>query len=247
MRLKLSPGKRRSLDILMKWKVREGLKRLRVFPRLLDALEWGNVEKLVHSHGQPQRIRYLDHIYKTWDMITLGEARVRRAADVPTVQHLQMLAPSASRADRSTIRDLMQSGKLVRAVRDSGRRARIEEPVLQIQALIPSVKSFPQKHDLQIASHIIRSHLITTLRKGEAISQAIEALWSPPDNCLVEHAEDQFLRAPRPSSPDLSYMMVVIAALRRFPRLCDGDYMGPRCEPGERHTLASRDEIVEML
>lgn len=184
-----------------------------MFPGLLDTLELGNVEKLVHSH-QPQ-------------------------IKVPTVQRLQMLAPSASRADRSTIRDLMQSGKLVGAVRHSGRRVRNEERILQIQALILSVKSFHENMKyLQIANYIIRCHLITTLRKGEVILQALEVLWSPPDDCLVEHAEGQFSRVPRPRTRISSFVMVVIAVLRRFPHLCDGDYMGPRCKPGERHTPA---------
>ncbi|KAK4148546.1 hypothetical protein C8A00DRAFT_19640 [Chaetomidium leptoderma] len=245
-RSKLTLGQQKRLDILMKWKpVKERLMSLRAFPGLLDALKLGNVERMVHSRGLPQIIRNLDHIYNTWDMITLGESRVRRAADVPTVQHLQMLAPSASRADRSTIRDLMQSGELFHTVRDPGLRARIEQRILQTKVLIPSVRSFHENMKyLQIVNHIMESYLITTLRRGEAISEALDALWSQPEDCLIEYTEGQFTRAPRPPSLDLSFMTVVVAALRGFPRLCDGDYRGPRCEVGERHTAASKDEIA---
>ncbi|KAK3937194.1 hypothetical protein QBC46DRAFT_411395 [Diplogelasinospora grovesii] len=187
------PGRARSwrskLSHQANGKVKERLKKLRAFPGLLNALELGNVERMVHSRGLPQIIRNLDHIYKTWDTITLGEARVRRAADVPTVQYLQMLAT--------------------------------------------------------FGNHIIRSHLITTLRKGEAISQAMEALWSPPDDCLVEQCRGPIFEGSSASKPgSLVHDGSHCAALRGFPRLCDGDYMGPRCEPGERHTPASRDEIA---
>ncbi len=61
---------------------------------------------------------------------------------------------------------------------------------------------------------------------------------------MIEYTEGQFTRAARPPSLDLSFITVVVAALQGFPRLCDGDYMGPYCEAGERHTAASKDEIA---
>ncbi len=71
----------------------------------------------------------------------------------------------------------MQSGELFRTVRDPGLRARIEQRILQIKVLIPSVKSFHKNMKyLQIVNHVIESHLITTRRRDEAISEAISAL-----------------------------------------------------------------------
>lgn len=245
-RKKLPENKQKSLGILLKLTpVKERLSRLRVFHGLLDALKLGNVEKMVNSHGLPQICRNLDRIYEVWNNITLGEPRVQRAASVATVQRLQMLAPSASHSDRHKIQELMQTGQVFPTLRDLDLRARIQQRILQIEGLIPSVESFHQNMKyLNIVNHVIRSNLITTIGKGEAVSEAMSSLWTRPDACLVEYAQGQFLRPTRPPSQDLSYLILVAAALRDFPRLCNGDYMGPRCEVGGNRTPAVRDQAA---
>ena len=243
---KLSPAKEKRLNTLMRCKpLKKRLKRLRVFPGLLDALELGNSDRVGHSLSLPQISRHLDHIYDVWDRITLGLPRVRRAADVPTVRRLQMLAPSASSVDRSTIQEMMHSGELFSSLKDIGLRAEVERRILQLDVLIPSVKSLHENTKyLYIVDYIMKTHLISALRKGESISKALNSLWSEPDDCLVEYAEGKFWKAARRPSRELSYMTMVTAALRNFPRLCDGDYMGPRCEAGENHTRATQDPVV---
>ncbi|KAK4148568.1 hypothetical protein C8A00DRAFT_19619, partial [Chaetomidium leptoderma] len=243
---KLSSAKQRRLNSLMKCKpVKAGLKRLRAFPGLLDALELGNGDRVGRSLSLPQIIRNLDHIYQIWDQITLGLPRVRRSADVLTVRRLQMLAPSASSVDRSTVKQLMRSGEIFRSLREPSLRAEIEQCILRLDVLIPSVKSLHENTKyLYIADYILKTHLVPALGKGESISEALHSLWSEPDHCLVEYAEGKFWKAARRPSRELSYMTMVTAALRDFPRLCDGDYMGPRCQSGDSHTRATKDPIV---
>lgn len=243
---KLSPAKQKRLKTLMRCKpLKRRLEKLRVFPGLLDALELGNGDRVGHSLSQPQISRNLDHIYDVWDRITLGLPRVRRAADVPTVRRLQMLAPSASSVDRSTIQEMMRSGELFSSLKDQGLRAEIEQRILQLDVLIPSVKSLHENTKyLYIADYVIKTHLVPSLRNGESLSKALNSLWSEPDECFVEYAEGKFWKAARRPSRELSYMTMVTAALRNFPRLCDGDYMGPRCEAGESHTRATEDPAV---
>ncbi|KAK3901966.1 hypothetical protein C8A05DRAFT_15916, partial [Staphylotrichum tortipilum] len=240
---KLSSSKRKKLKTLMRCKpLKRRLKRLRVFPGLLDALELGNGDKVGHSLSLPQVIRYLDHIYDVWNHITLGLPRVQRAADAPTVRRLQMLAPSASSVDRSTIQTMMRSGELFSSLKDAGLRAEVGQRVLQLDVLIPSVKSLHENTKyLYIADYIMKTHLVHPLQRREPMSKALDSLWSEPDECLVEYAEGKFRRAARRPSRELSYMTVVAAALRNFPHLCDGDYMGPRCEQGESRTRATQD------
>ena len=245
-RNKLSRGEQRRLDILMRLEpVKERLKKLRVFHGILDALELGNVERMIRSHGLPQICRNLDRIYDVWNDITLGEPRVRRAVDVPSVQRLQMLAPSTSRVDRATVQELMRSRQAFHTLVDPVLRAQTEDRILRIEGLIPSLKSFHENMKyLHIVNHVMRSNLVTTLRRGESISKAMSDIWLPPDDCLVEYRDGQFLRVDRPPSQDLSFMIVLAAALRGFPHLCDGEYMGPRCEAGESHTRAFRDPMA---
>ena len=90
----------------------------------------------------------------------------------------------------------------------------------------------------------MKTHLVWALRKGEPISKALNSSWSEPDECFVEYAEGKFWKAARRPSRELSYMTMVTAVLRNFPRLCDGDYMGPQCEVGESHTRATKDPVV---
>ncbi|KAH6614550.1 hypothetical protein B0J18DRAFT_404026, partial [Chaetomium sp. MPI-SDFR-AT-0129] len=166
---KLSPAKQKRLHRLLRCKpLKSRLGRLRVFPGLLDALELGNGDRVGHSLSLPQISRHLDHIYDVWNQITLKLPRVRRAADVPTVRRLQMLAPSASSVDRRAIQEMMRCGEVFSSLKDPNLRAEVEQSILQLDVLIPSVKSLHENTKyLYIAERIMKTHLVSALRKGD--------------------------------------------------------------------------------
>ncbi|KAH6641110.1 hypothetical protein F5144DRAFT_641832, partial [Chaetomium tenue] len=157
--MKLSPAKQKGLNVLIRCKpIKYRLSRLRAFPGLLDALELGNGDRVVRRLSLPETIRYLDHIYTVWDKITLGRPRVQRAVDALTVRRLQMLGPSASSRDRGVIQDLMQSRGIFPKLKDARSRTEIEQCILRLDVLIPSMKSFHENSKyLHIANSIMNA------------------------------------------------------------------------------------------
>ncbi|KFA66445.1 hypothetical protein S40285_08975 [Stachybotrys chlorohalonatus IBT 40285] len=239
--LRLTPYKRRAYRRLFKSKLLERLNRLLIFPGLLEGLELGNIERNLLTHAIEEMNYYLDHIYKVWDKITLGNPDIQQAADTETVRLLELRAPSASTVDRQFVKDQMESGVLFKNISGPDLRTEIQSRILSVTSVIPSLKTFHKNMKyLGLAASIIKTHIIGQLRANETIYRAMSALWrrNRPDLCFLEFEEDCFMEIPRPRTPKLAYQQIFIAALRLF---CPLSQAAPRCERGERRVTANCD------
>ncbi|EFY90693.1 hypothetical protein MAC_03273 [Metarhizium acridum CQMa 102] len=198
--------------------IAEILYELTSYPGLKNGLKLGNIESHLATHCDEEMCHYLRHVKEVWRKITLNNPEVQQATDDETVRALERLAPSASRNDSRTIRELMLSRKLFSTIFSRILRDEIEEQLLQIGVVIPSIETF---HDnmgyLSIGMSILRENIVGDKIRG-TMAQAMQNIWQPREN-LIEHAEGQYYLLPRQPSFFLAYHVLFISAIRNFPRL----------------------------
>src|SRR5437764_4164907 len=98
--IRLTNCKRVSISQMLKDKeLVKAFDMLLVFPGLWKGLELGNIQKHQALHCDEEILHYLEHIYNTWNEITLGNPIIQQAVDIQTVQSLQSRAPSVSVID----------------------------------------------------------------------------------------------------------------------------------------------------
>lgn len=194
---------------------------LRDFPGLWAGLELGNIERHLSLRSSEQMRHYIQRIILTrWRRYTFDDPQVREAVDEVTVEEVAQRSP-ACREDRAHIRRLMASGVLLANVRDPERRQRFERELLKEQMFIPSIKALHENSKyLSIAICIIKRHLLSGLGDESAFG-GMQALWQNPPHCVLEFDEGDFKELPCPASPYVSYMGVVVTALRYFPWLSE--------------------------
>ncbi|KAK8863158.1 hypothetical protein PGQ11_009393 [Apiospora arundinis] len=216
------------------------------FPGLRGGLELGNIEKHLASRGREAMERYLKRTFKVWEKITLEEEDIGLATDTQTVENVQLLAPSASRKDRELIRKLMRSRVLYPLIHDIDRRKRIESAILELDVIIPSIKTFHENMKyFSIGSEILKSKILTRFKKGQSLYEAMRQIWHRPNKCHIEYKEEDFREVPL--NPDFSwaYQEIFISAMRYSPWLSDHP---PRREKGSSTSLAgSKDYYLLKL
>lgn len=216
------------------------------FPGLRGGLELGNIEKHLASRGREAMERYLKRTFKVWEKITLEEEDIGLATDTQTVEHVQLLAPSASRKDRELIRKLMRSRVLYPLIHDIDRRKRIESAILDLGVIIPSIKTFHENMKyFSIGSEILKSTMLTKLKRGQSLYEAMHQIWRCPNKCYIEFKEEDFREVPFNPDFSWSYQEVFISAMRYSPWLSDHP---PRREKGSSTSLAgSKDYYLLKL
>ncbi|KAK7967622.1 uncharacterized protein PG986_001899 [Apiospora aurea] len=216
------------------------------FPGLRGGLELGNIEKHLASRGREAMERYLKRTFEVWEKITLEEEDIGLATDTQTVENVQLLAPSASRKDRELITKLMRSRVLYPLIHDIDRRRRIESAILDLDVIIPSIKTFHENMKyFSIGSEILKSTILTRLKKGQSLYEAMHQIWHRPNKCYIEYKEEDFREAQL--NPDFSwaYQEIFISAMRYSPWLSDHP---PRREKGSSTSLAgSKDYYLLKL
>lgn len=239
-RLKLSKCKQKILRAVQRdGRLLEKLNQLHPFHGLWDSFQLGNMERHMAIHATDEVLHYLQHIYETWDLITLGEPTIQCATDIQTVSKLELLVPAASKADAAVVQELVASGALFPSISEPATRSRIERKILQISVLIPSLKTFHQNMKLlSIGARILREYVIDDLKIG-SVRNAMAGCWQPPKRLLVEERENTFRQLDLEPTADLAYRQVFMAALRNFPRLST---TSPRCERGQRACQAMVDD-----
>ncbi|KAH0593442.1 hypothetical protein MHUMG1_08899 [Metarhizium humberi] len=141
--LHLSKDKKGALKRILEDEVMsELLYELTDYPGLRNGWQLGNIDKHFADRCPEEIYNYLRHIKETWRKITLNNPDVRMAADNETVKELTLLCPSASYADNDKVRLLMRSGKLFGSISDSHLRGQIEQQLLGIGVVIPSIETF---------------------------------------------------------------------------------------------------------
>ncbi|KAI0836087.1 hypothetical protein F5Y06DRAFT_305432 [Hypoxylon sp. FL0890] len=238
--VRLSASKKISLNLLYneakkqkhgQRSILEAFDRLLVYPGLWEGLELGNLHKHIALRCTNEIVRFLDHIYSTWDYITGGDSEIQRCVDINTARRLQSLAPSVSVADRQLVCALMDEYKVFLGVRDSQKREQIKQRILQTVVVIPSIKSFHENMKLfSIAARILRSYLLPNRSRAPLI-KCLRDYWKTPNKSLVEFQEGQFYTVSSPPSFELAFKQVFLAAIRGFPELSDET---PKIDSGDK-------------
>lgn len=239
-RLKLSSYKQKVLGTVERQSgLLEKLDQLRAFPGLWNGFQLGNMEKHLKLHTPEEVSHYLQHVHKTWQLITLDDPTIQKATDFQTVKRLELLAPAVFSADGAEVRRLISDGTLFPSVSAPSVRARIQDAMLQIVGLIPSITTFHQNMMLlSIVAKILRRHIVGDARSG-SLRSAMMGCWQAPEKMLIEEAENSFCKLHFPPSFDLAYRQVFMSALRHFSRL---SVVGPRCERGQSMNAAMVDD-----
>ncbi|KAF4635373.1 hypothetical protein G7Y89_g2720 [Cudoniella acicularis] len=200
------------------------LDKLLQFPGLWEGLQLGNTRRHLALHCDRELLNYLKHIKKTWKSITQNNPSVKRAVDIQTVRNLQMRAPAASLVDRAFIQSAMANGTLFSTISDNSIRKSIEETLLGLQVMIPTIRSFHENAKyFSIGAKIMRNLLLSGQRK-KPLFEAMSSAWLPPQSTLFEISEAEFqsgreLETTR--KKELAYVQVFISAQRQFPYLSD--------------------------
>jgi hypothetical protein len=238
--MQLTPNKRYNLSRLkVHADLVHALDKLLPFRGVWHALELGNIQRHLATHFYEPIICNWRHIYNVLNTITLKKQNVRDALDIPTMENLQLRAPSVCVSDYNYISqqmDLPSSKSELFCTVDDGERTAIKHAILDLEFIIPSLSTF---HDnmkyLEIGANIIKTQLLdddtfSKLNPFKTIYQAMRAHWSPPDVLLEEFREGEF-RAFNPTEVEppvyACYKQVVIAAQRQFPSLTN---ISPRVE-----------------
>lgn len=220
-RLRLSNSKQKAVkSLLHSGIIGEKMYELTDYPGLSAGLQLGNVQKHLALHCDEEICNYLQHIKDTWSRITLNSPEVRKATDIETVEALQLLAPSCGYRDQETVKELMRSGNIFSRITNSGLRQDIEQQLLDIEVVIPSIETFHgNMRYFSIGMRILRDHLLGPCSANKTVAQAMRSIWRRPETTLIEYAENQFHPSPCHQDFSIAYHTVFISALRNFPRL----------------------------
>ena len=239
---RLSANKQRCLSKLLKSRaICERMFGLVQYPGLCGGLELGNIHKVLAEHCDEEICYHLDHIKDIWNMITLQKPEVREATDAATVLALERLAPACGYADQQNVRSLMSSGVIFSNISNPDVRREIEQQLLNVGVIIPSIKTFHENMAyLKIGLRILREHLLGRphMAAGETVEQLMRSIWRPKTT-LIEYGEDQFYRASMAPNFEAAYHIIFVSALRNFPRL---SMDRPKTEPGHEQFNARIDE-----
>lgn len=218
----LTASKQRNLSwLLERTSFTEILDMLVIFQGLWVGLELGNIRQLFALRCDEELQRYSSGIWKTWSKITLYDDEIGASVDVITAQSLQGRAPFASISDREAIIKDMDSGLLFSKVTNIRTRQRIQEEILGLDLIIPTIKTLHENSKLLgIGVQVIRREL--TQDRSGSLFESLCSMWSPQASCFLETQEGIFTAVVRANDVDpayLAYFLVFIAALRKFAKL----------------------------
>lgn len=241
--VRLGPMKRKSMaDIEARPEIQTALDRFKDFPGLLQGLRLGMMYKYLSWHHLDAEVtKYMRHIEQVYVALTDGVEYVQRSMDINTIRTLEGRLPTST-ADRQFIQRGFRSGRLFSMVTDEHWRARIECNVLNMPVLIPSLKSFHEYMKiLSTAAQIVKIHLLSdhAHEKG-TLQQQLRESWDPSARLVIEISEGQFQYGTGPSSFEMAYIQLMLAAIRQFPYLQHTD--SPRVSSGKAYV--SRVDIA---
>lgn len=237
---RLSKGKRTALrSIELRPRLLGKLDQLRCFPGLWEGFHLGLMERHLALHATEEMLHYLQHIYEVWDRITLHSSSAQEATDTATVLNLELRAPATSANDATSVRQLMGSGIIFNRISEPALRSRLQEEILEIRVLIPSLQTFhANMRYLGIGIMILREFILDDL-DGRSVFTAMRDCWENQGHLAVENGEGEFSQVAHHPTAELAYYQVLLAALRDFPRLSTTP---PRCERGPRRVEAGVDD-----
>ncbi|PQE17585.1 incA domain-containing protein [Rutstroemia sp. NJR-2017a WRK4] len=124
---------------------------LRPFIGLWQSFQKGTLHRfnrLKCDHGHQlmtqELIHYLHHIKNTWITIIGGDYNLAEGIDANTVELLEARAPVKSTADKEYILEQFENYSVFPCVYDEVARARLQQNVLSIDGMIPSIRTFTE-------------------------------------------------------------------------------------------------------
>jgi hypothetical protein len=140
-------------------------------------------------------LHYLEHIYNTWNEITLGNPAIQQAVDIHVVESLQYRAPSASLIDLQHIIREIDRRVLFPTIVDGSLRQRIKQTLLRLRVIIPTIKSFHENLNyFCIGAKILQTQLFSQ-RIATTMYETMRSHWSSTGNAIEGIQEGEYQRA----------------------------------------------------
>ncbi|ESZ91825.1 hypothetical protein SBOR_7777 [Sclerotinia borealis F-4128] len=212
-------------------------------PGLWAGLELGNIQKHLALRCDEEMTRYLKHIWSVWQDVTLKDREIQRATDIQTVRLLQLRVPKLSTCDKNFVKAAMGSGLLFPRITSSKTRVRILQVLLEIDCLIPSIKTMHENLKyLEVGAKILNSLLITKHRRL-TLHETLRLSWTTKENSFVELKDKKlYVRvATNEAGWELVYKQIWIWALRNFAELGG---RAPRKEQGKPRYISKLDPTL---
>ncbi|OAA42287.1 hypothetical protein ISF_09727 [Cordyceps fumosorosea ARSEF 2679] len=235
--------------------ITEALDRLIPLKGVFESLHLSYFLKIFDKRLDDELLAGLDNIHKQWSRITDG-CRLD-LLDKDTVTALEGRAPSVSTEDQAWIASSFQQRRDSSSVFDASLLLKMESCVLAETGLIHSLRSLHMNMEhLGVAAGILWTYLIpkglraTAKAKQLSLAATLRSCWMEKGP-LIEMNEGVFQPARGPPSFTISYVQLLLSALRLFPYLANTK---PKVEKGERmllsidlHCVASFHQRARML
>lgn len=226
------------------------------FPGVIWGLQLGNVHRHVADHIDELILAYFEHILKVWSFITGENPDVMAEVDPKSVLDLQRRAPGVTEHDRQAIRRMFREGAVFPAITNPDQRHSLEENILSLNLMIPSLETFHENMKyISVGAKILRRYLVEVPRSGEnkkdrqpcrkntgkaTLLESLAADWTAPDTAYVESAHNEFSPLADGTRPTarFSFQLVFLIALRNFRHLYN---VNPR--QGTRHQGTQHQDI----
>jgi hypothetical protein len=141
--------------------------------------------------------------------------------DLATVEALELRAPKVSTEDARKISEGMKCGALFSAIRDQELRKVITRNIMQVDYLIPSLRTFCEDTKyLEPCATAVK--LLVQPKHKETVDKALRRIYSPPENnpnrALLQESERDFNEVECSDSMrfDFSRLQIFLACMRNF-------------------------------
>ena len=152
--------------------------------------------------------------------------------DSTTVTLLELQVPGISHSDSLEVQNAMSCGKLFPSVVDPKTRAALLKNILEVDCLIPSIRTFFQ--DTVHLEALCRAMRLLTGHLGKlTLRQTFFTSFRSPGHCQVEEYDGAFVSMDETSTQTqrhYAYVQVFLFAMRNLPDLTSGQYALPRKE-----------------
>ncbi|KAF7894690.1 uncharacterized protein EAF01_010140 [Botrytis porri] len=188
---------------------------------LWPAFHIGTFRRYLIINCHEELLNYLQRIYKVWSMIVGGNQSLMRHIDLMTVETLELRAPKTSSEDAKIILEAMEKRKIFRFVDDPKLRKSISCNILQVDYLVPSLRTFCEDTKyLEPCSNAVK--LLVRLEHKETVDKALRRIYNPPESTAgivtVQDSENSFTEVESSDSMrfHIAKLQIFLAAFRNF-------------------------------
>ncbi|KAG9241344.1 hypothetical protein BJ878DRAFT_428324, partial [Calycina marina] len=196
---------------------------LRPFVGLWDSFHKGTLERINCVKCDDELIYYLDSMKRTWMFIIGGDPELAEKIDAATVKLIEAKAPMVSFADKEEIVRGFQDGTIFCQVGEGATRMRLQQNVLAVDGIIPSIRTFLADTLYLEDSHIAMKVLIAPTRCQTR--EALRHMWrgSPTNRVVLEYADGRTEAANVTMEEEgqfqIAYIQLWMFSMRNYPYL----------------------------